>query len=188
MTGVRQAADGGAATPSGQGIVRRSLPRVEDVLYLLVAAVLVGLTLSVLASSVVDFVTRQGSLRSGSVGLLNDLLLVLMLIEILHTVEISLRQHVLVPEPFLIVGLIAAIRRVLVLTAEQGAPTAEKATAFRLTMLELGILAVLVVAFVLGLVVIALARRRYGALEGPESAAREPTGDGADRGVGARTG
>ena len=45
-------------------------------------------------------------------------LLVLMLVEILHTVRISIHSHVLVTEPFLIVGLIAAIRRILVITLE----------------------------------------------------------------------
>ena len=43
---------------------------------------------------------------------LNQLLIVLMLVEILHTVRIFIRSHVLVTEPFLIVGLIASIRRV----------------------------------------------------------------------------
>jgi Phosphate-starvation-inducible E family len=41
-----------------------------------------------------------------------------MLVEILHTIRISVRSHVLVPEPFLIVGLIATIRRILVITLE----------------------------------------------------------------------
>ncbi len=41
-----------------------------------------------------------------------------MLVEILHTVRISIRSHVLVTEPFLVVGLIASIRRILVITLE----------------------------------------------------------------------
>ena len=49
---------------------------------------------------------------------MNELLIVLMLVEILHTVRISIRSHVLVTEPFLVVGLIAAIRRILVITLE----------------------------------------------------------------------
>lgn len=36
----------------------------------------------------------------------------------IDTVQVSFRDHALVPGPFLIVGLIAAIRRLLVLTAE----------------------------------------------------------------------
>jgi len=41
---------------------------------------------------------------------LDQLLVVLMLVEILHTVRISIRSHILVTEPFLVVGLIASIR------------------------------------------------------------------------------
>jgi hypothetical protein len=49
---------------------------------------------------------------------LNQLLIVLMLVEILHTVRISIRSHFLVTEPFLVIGLIASIRRMLVITPE----------------------------------------------------------------------
>ncbi len=42
----------------------------------------------------------------------------LMLVEILHTVRISLGSHVLVAEPFLVIGLIASIRRMLVISLE----------------------------------------------------------------------
>jgi uncharacterized membrane protein (DUF373 family) len=49
---------------------------------------------------------------------LDQLLVALMLVEILHTVRISIRSHYLVTEPFLVVGLIASIRRLLVITLE----------------------------------------------------------------------
>ena len=45
-----------------------------------------------------------------------------MIVEILYTLQVSFREHTLVAEPFLIVGLIAAIRRVLILTAEFSNP------------------------------------------------------------------
>jgi Phosphate-starvation-inducible E family len=47
---------------------------------------------------------------------LDQLLIVLMLVEILHTVRISIHSHYLVTEPFLMVGLIASIRRIVVIT------------------------------------------------------------------------
>jgi len=49
---------------------------------------------------------------------LDQLLMVLMLVKILHTVHISIRSHTLVTEPCLVVGLIAFIRRTLVITLE----------------------------------------------------------------------
>ncbi len=49
---------------------------------------------------------------------IDRMLLVLMIVEILHTVGVSFRSHALTAEPFLVVGLIASIRRMLVLTLE----------------------------------------------------------------------
>jgi uncharacterized membrane protein (DUF373 family) len=85
---------------------------------------------------------------------LDQLLVVLMLVEILHTVRISIRSHTLVTEPFLVVGLIASIRRILVITLEaatltkEGKWTSEGATIFHASMIELGLLGLLVFVLV----------------------------------------
>jgi uncharacterized membrane protein (DUF373 family) len=86
---------------------------------------------------------------------LDQLLVILMLVEILHTVRISIRSHTLVTEPFLVVGLIASIRRILVITLEAAAltkqgkwTTPEGATIFHASMMELGLLGVLVLVLV----------------------------------------
>ncbi len=93
---------------------------------------------------------------------LNELLVVLMLVEILHTVRISIRSHVLVTEPFLVVGLIASIRRILMISLEMATLTKEAtwsnegASIFRASMIELGLLGALVFVLVFS---IALLRR-----------------------------
>ncbi|MGH7313680.1 MAG: phosphate-starvation-inducible PsiE family protein, partial [Candidatus Rokuibacteriota bacterium] len=69
------------------------------------------------------------------------------------------REHTLVPEPFLIVGLIAAIRRVLVLTAEFPKLLEQGEVAFRNAMAELALLTVMIVALVASLLML----RRRGA-------------------------
>jgi Phosphate-starvation-inducible E family len=85
---------------------------------------------------------------------LDQLLVVLMLVEILHTVRVSIRSHILVTEPFLVVGLIASIRRILVITLEaatltkEGSWTAQGASIFRASMIELGLLGLLVLVLV----------------------------------------
>jgi len=85
---------------------------------------------------------------------LDQLLVVLMLVEILHTVRISIRSHILVTEPFLVVGLIASIRRILVITLEastltkEGSWSTQGASIFRASMLELGLLGLLVLVLV----------------------------------------
>jgi hypothetical protein len=85
---------------------------------------------------------------------LDQLLVVLMLVEILHTVRISIRSHTLVTEPFLVVGLIASIRRILVITLEAATLTKpdkwtpEGARIFHASMIELGLLGLLVFVLV----------------------------------------
>ncbi len=89
--------------------------------------------------------------------LIDRLLFVLMLIEILHTVRISIRSHVLVVEPFLIVGLIATIRRMLVLTLQAETYTNNQhwmqggSQLFRASMIELGVLSLMIGVLVLSI-------------------------------------
>lgn len=80
----------------------------------------VGVTLLLLAAgilvvAVVDFFRRIGqvSLVLDASDLLNDVLLVLILVEIVHTVVLSLRAHQLSAQPFIVVGLVAVIRKIL---------------------------------------------------------------------------
>jgi len=80
-----------------------------------------------------------------------------MFAEILYTVQVSFREHALVPEPFLVVGLIAAIRRVLVITAEFADVKDGSAGVLNAMLLELGLLTVLSFALVVSLVML---RRR----------------------------
>src|SRR5450756_1580882 len=86
------------------------IDRLEDAMYALVAILLAAAALllvwSAISSSVADLRHSSDSLT--------------VVLDLLHTVRITLHGHELTAEPFLIVGLIAAIRRVLLLTAESG--------------------------------------------------------------------
>src|SRR3984893_4795026 len=94
------------------------------------------------------------TIAAETLRVLDQLMLVLMLVEILHTVRISIRSHFLVPEPFLVVGLIASIRRILVITLEAanltkaGSFSAENASIFLASMIELGLLGLLILILV----------------------------------------
>ncbi len=89
--------------------------------------------------------------------IMDQLLFVLMLAEILHTVRVSMRSGTLNAEPFLVVGLIASIRRVLVITLESSEATKGGGAAgdidliFRHSMTELGVLAGLILVMVLSI-------------------------------------
>lgn len=108
-----------------------------------------------------DGVTQWPRIQS-LFGIVDRLLFVLMIIEILHTVRASIQSHELSAEPFLIVGIIATIRRILVVTLETSDKSTESqamvgtAPAFDHAMIELGILGMLTLVLAIA---IYLARR-----------------------------
>jgi len=110
---------------------------------------------------------RHWSIATDTLAVLDQLLLVLMLVEILHTVRISIHSHVLVTEPFLVVGLIASIRRMLVITLEAASLTkggiwsSDGSSIFRASMYELGLLGVLILILVFSITLL----RRYAPTE-----------------------
>jgi hypothetical protein len=97
------------------------------------------------------------------VTLLDQLLLVFMIAELLHTVRVTLRDHALAAEPFLIVGVIAGVRRILILTAK--AESIQPGPAIEVFWVELLLLIGLVLAMVVALL---LWRRAYPAGETPD--------------------
>ena len=135
---------------AGREWVARAFTRVEDVVYVALGILLAASAIALLASAGVAFVrtVADGEVAGRLVTILDQLLLVLMIIEILYTVQISFREHALVPEPFLVVALIAGIRRVLVITAELSNVAERNPESFRHAMLELGLLTLMVLALV----------------------------------------
>jgi nitroreductase len=99
--------------------VAKAFRWVEDVVYVGLGILLAGCALTLLGSGALTFWQQlmARSLPENIVQLLDRLLLILLIIEVMYTVQVSFREHSLAPEPFLIVGLIAVIRRLLVLTA-----------------------------------------------------------------------
>ena len=81
--------------------------------------------------------------------IVDRLLFVLMIVEILYTVRTSMQSHQMAAEPFLIVGMIATIRRILVVTLESsdqrsaGQPSGGATVSFEHAMIELAVLALL---------------------------------------------
>ena len=147
------------AAAEGREWTARAFTLVEDTVYLGVGLLLAASAFALLVATAIVFVRSvlEGVLAAHVVGLLDQVLLVFMIVEILYTVQVSFREHALVPEPFLVVGLIAGIRRVLVLTAEFGDLLDKGEGVFRNAMLELGLLTLMILALVGALV---LVRRR----------------------------
>ena len=143
-----------------RALISQSFTWVEDIVYLGLAVLLAASALALLGQTALSFSHDlvSAALPKGIISLLDRLLLVLMIIELLYTVQISFREHALVPEPFLIVGLVAATRRILVLTAAFAGPEGLTDFTFRVTMTELVILTAMIVAFVVSLLML---RRRH---------------------------
>jgi uncharacterized membrane protein (DUF373 family) len=143
--------------------------RAEIYFYIVLGALLALAAVIGIGSTCVslwDAVIEHGD--SDSLVLTIDrLLFVLMVVEILHTVRVSFRSGTLVCEPFLIVGLIASIRRVLVITLESsqaskpGNWTPEIEAQFNGTMLELGVLGGLILVMVISIFVLRYSQRHH---------------------------
>ena len=148
-----------SVSPKSSPAERRTahlIHKVEQAVYIAVAALLVlslGLALlgaaALLWSGAAEFAATEPVYR-----IIDRLLFVLMLVEILHTVHASIRTGTLLCEPFLIVGLIACIRRVLVITLETSQITQPekwdpaRMPLFQSNMVELGVLALLIAVLV----------------------------------------
>jgi len=134
-----------------------------------VVLVLIGIALALVAvlllyagMSDLNAAVHQGAagIESQAIGILNTVLLVMMTMEIVYTVAISLESHVLNAEPFLIIGVIAGIRRMLVIratsTQQEGAPGQ-----FYNTLVELGLLALTVVALAVAIWILRYSLHKY---------------------------
>ena len=153
---------------SARAVVARGFTYVEDVLYVGLGVLLAAAALVLLADGVVMFwrALVATELPARVIELLDRILLILMIAEILYTVQVSLREHTLVPEPFLVVALIAAVRRVLIITAEFADLVDKGPEAFRNAMVELALLTVMIVALVASLLML---RRRQTPAVAPRS-------------------
>jgi uncharacterized membrane protein (DUF373 family) len=87
-----------------------------------------------------DFVhdLGQGPFISNVLNLLSGLLLVFIFTELITTIRVVIARRKVVVEPFLIVGIVAAVRRLIVLSAE--AENRLGTPGFRDVLLEVGVL------------------------------------------------
>jgi uncharacterized membrane protein (DUF373 family) len=149
---------------------KRLFLRVEHLLYLALGVLLCLTCVLALAGAAVTLWQGLGewSATETVFVVIDRLLFVLMLIEILHTVRVSVESGSLNCEPFLVVGLIASIRRILVITLESSKATHEgnwtdaNEQMFRTSMTELGVLAMLILVMVASIYLLRRTKQRKG--------------------------
>ncbi len=136
--------------------------RFERWLYILVAALILLATLIVIfdgAKALLQLFHHE-AFTPGILHVMDRFLLALMFLEILHTVQIVFGEehHLACVEPFLMVGIIASVRRLLILSFEishAGEVPLEKLRYYLFEMLIIGVL-----IFLLVMAVILLRRSR----------------------------
>lgn len=134
----------------------------ENLLYGAVALLLAAAAVFVLVGTIHELAhaidTSAGAVDTG-VTVLDRILLLLIIAELAYTLRFVLRTHEIVVEPFLFIGLIAVVRRILIVTAqlERIRASGRLLTNF---LLELGLLGFLALALAVAL---ALVRRRQPA-------------------------
>jgi uncharacterized membrane protein (DUF373 family) len=132
----------------------RVLGVAEDVVYGLAALLLAGASIYVLGSGallLVKAVFGGADAVESVLGVLDQILVGLIFVELFYTVRLSIRQHRLAVEPFVAVALIAVVRRMLVVTAEEHRLVETDPTAISQLVLELGLLAGLVLVLAIAM-------------------------------------
>ena len=158
-------------TPRGRphNFAARIFDYIEDAIYIVVAALLVVAGVVVLWNAVAQLIQDMGhtGLSQLVINVLDNGLLLFIVAELLHTVRATIQERTLVVEPFLIVGLIAGVRRLLVLTAQLAAQnTAQGPSAVKFSWGNQGIEMTVLLGLILGMTIALVLYHRY---HGPAS-------------------
>jgi uncharacterized membrane protein (DUF373 family) len=142
-----------------QRLADRVLGRLEDAVYWGIALVLIIGSGALLISQFHSLLTlRNSPAKIVMLEILDGLLLIFIFVELLYAVRACLRSHEIVAEPFLIVGILAGIKEIVVLSVE-AATLLEKGPAFSRAVVEIGVLAGVVLALALSAFVLRERRR-----------------------------
>jgi uncharacterized membrane protein (DUF373 family) len=143
----------------------RLLRLAEDGVYVVVAGLLVVGAVVLL----VDAAGELGGLGEGAdsavLALLDRLLLVFVLVELIFAVRMTLTRREIVAEPFLIVGIIASIKEIILLSVEaanvlEGKATTDGAADPKTFALLIALLGLLVVVLAVSAVLLRLKERQ----------------------------
>lgn len=133
----------------------RLLVVVEDVIYVSIAALLAVAALVMTVRSAGTLIDR--STESGPdvmLDVLDGLLLVFIFVELLYAVRTTLKERQIVAEPFLIAGILASIKEIVVLSVKAANEYVGKGPEFARAMVEVGVLGGLIVVLAVAAVLL----------------------------------
>jgi len=142
-----------------QRFADRVLSIAEDAVYWAIAVILVAGSVALLVAQVRTMFTLLDTPTSNvMLELLDGVLLIFIFVELLYAVRTSLRSHEIVAEPFLIVGILACIKEIVVQSVE-AAKLVGQGPEFARTIVQTGVLGALVLVLAVAAFVLRERRR-----------------------------
>ena len=142
--------------------VTDAFTRMEHWISIGIGGILIVATLLLLTGTLASVwdVVRHWPVTDNISVIVDKLLFTLMLVEILHTVRQSITSNHIYVEPFLIVGVIASVRRILIVTVEvANEGKGQSTTEFMHAMIELGVLGALTLVLIVSMYLARHSRR-----------------------------
>jgi uncharacterized membrane protein (DUF373 family) len=141
----------------------RPLAVADDVLHYAVAFVLLAVGAYVLGRTAYDLVTTDQPFATAATTAVNGALFTIIILEVMRTVLAHIEHGGVQLQPFLIIGIISAVRSILAVGAQlslKGSVHEPSTTIVHKALLELGVNAAVVVGLALALVLV----RRYAGM------------------------
>lgn len=142
-----------------QRLADRVLGVIEDAIYWAIAIMLAVGSVALLVSQFNTMLRlRETPANTVMLEILDGLLLIFIFVELLYAVRTSLRSHEIAVEPFLIVGMLAGIKEIVVLSVE-AATLLDKGPNFARAVVEIAVLGAVVLILAVAAFIL---RRRVG--------------------------
>lgn len=145
-----------------QRFADRVLGFLEDVIYWAIAVVLIIGSIALLVAQFNTMLRLRNTPASTTMlEVLDGLLLIFIFVELLYAVRACLRSHEIVAEPFLIVGILAGIKEIVVLSVE-AATLLKDGPQFSRAVVEIAVLGVVVLVLAVAAFVLRERKRTRG--------------------------
>ena len=132
-------------TPERVRLGDRLFVLVEDAIYVVIAVLLAASAAVVLVrAGITAFTAARSDAQDAMVDVLDRLLLVFIFVELLYAVRTTLKERQIVAEPFLVAGILPAIKEIIVLSVKAPSEYLDKGPQFARAMVEIGLLGGLV--------------------------------------------
>jgi uncharacterized membrane protein (DUF373 family) len=126
----------------------------EDLIHYVVAVVLLVIGAVVLFKSAYDLATNEGNFFTAATTAVNGVLFAIIVLEVMRTVIAHFDRGGLQLQPFLIIGIVSAVRGILAVGARVSLQTTPTSKVIHDAVLELGVNAGVVVGLAASLVLI----------------------------------